>query len=803
MKKFYGMLVLFCVLISNARAEVQLLHSFEFGLEHPYSPLVQAQDGNFYGTAQFGGAGGSIGGAGVGGIFRVTPTGVISNICSFFGTNGANPTTGLLRGPGGLLYGTTPNGGANSLGTVFSVTTSGVLTVLYSFDGPHGALPQSLLTMGIDGKLYGTTPSGGANNRGTVFSITTGGSLTTLYSFTTTNASPSPALCLGPDGNFYGTTQSGPGTYNYGTIFRITPAGAFTQLVGLTNTIGTVGSTYSMPSMLVVGNVIYGTLYSGGINGFGSFYSLTTDGVFTPLLAFTSGTGGQPGGLTLGADGNFYGTGQFSGTGYGMVFEIQMTNAQHAVWGPILHLASFGNTNGATPVGGLTLGSDGKLYGVAAYGGDTDRGEFYSLPGTGGPITGLASFNNFGGVSPHTPLTLGPDGNFYGTTSAGGPGDNGTVFRISANGTFSRIAVFTNSSTSGYQPLTPLCVGPDGVLYGSTMVGGANSGGTLFSVTTNGVFKTVYNFASASSGIWPMSGLALGPDNQLYGTTETGGTNGSGTIFRYNTNGTLSVFFSFSGTNGNKPQGSLLWNRDGYCYGITYSGGAGGNGTIFRFNTSGAFNTVATFFSTNGYGPVSGLALGADGNLYGVANGNSYLYRITPGASNPITVVNNASHLSGSIQYAGFAPGPDKRLYTATANGGTFNNGSLIRMDTNGVTALVSTLSTALGTYLYAAPVFGPDGNLYGTTSAGGPGNGGTVYRYVFDRITSFQRVGTNAVITATGTTGGNYALFATTNLATGIWTNIAVSVAGNSAVTLSDTNAGKFPKRFYRTAAQ
>jgi len=99
--------------------------------------------------------------------------------------------------------------------------------------------------------------------------------------------------------------------------------------------------------------------------------------------------------------------------------------------------------------------------------------------------------------------------------------------------------------------------------------------------------------------------------------------------------------------------------------------------------------------------------------------------------------------------------------------------------------------------------VFGTDGNLYGTTSAKGPGGGGTIYRFVFDRITHIQRAGGNAIVTTTSTPGGTYALFATTNLLTGGWTNIATVTAANATSQLTDSNAGKFPQRFYRTAAQ
>ncbi len=805
MKK--SVLLLPWFLLSSLRAEVQLVHSFEFGLQYPASQLVQAADGNFYGTATDGGASATAGGAGVGGIFRVTPAGVITNIASFFGTNGANPATGLTVGPDGLLYGTTQNGGANNLGVVFNVTTGGALNLLYSFDGIHGSAPQTSLTLGSDGNFYGTTSAGGANNRGATFKITPTGALTTLFSFGMSNATPGSALCLGPDGNFYGTTENGPannnGAYNYGTVYRLTPAGGFTQLAALTNTLGIVGSAYPNPQLITVSNVMYGTLYSGSTNGFGCFYALTTNGVFSPLLAFTSGNGGWPvGGLTLGTDGNFYGAAEAGGAGYGVLFEIAQTNAIHPAWQGQL-AAIFTGTNGSSAVGGLTLGQDGKFYGVTVHGGDSGWGEFYNLPGSGGgAITGLTSFNNIGGVTPHTALTLAPDGNFYGTTYGGGPADDGIVFRVATDGTFTQVAAF--GGANGYEPNTSLCLGPDGALYGTALYGGAANGGTLYSVSLNGAMKILYAFTNGISGSWPLGGLAMGPDNRIYGTTSTGGTNGVGTIFCYNTNGTLSTLVAFNGTNGQSPQGTLAWNySDGHCYGTTYGGGAKGDGTVFRFDTNGNFNTVATFAGTNGSAPIAGLTQADDGSFYGSCYGDSYLYRINPGSNSLIAVVNNAAKLSGSVEYAGFTRGPDGGLYTVTYTGGVINGGSLLRMDTNGNIGLLSTFSSATGDYPYPAPVFGPDGYYYGTTSAGGPGGGGTIYRYVPDRITACNRMGSNVIITATGTTGGSYALYATTNLVSGSWTNIASAVANYALVTLTDTNSGKYLRRFYRTAAQ
>ena len=145
----------------------------------PFAGLMQASDGNFYGTSYYGGP--NSGGT----VFRVTAAGVYTNLYAF--TNESQgafyPYAGLVQGPDGALYGTTLRGGTKDQGVVFRITTDGTYSVLLNFAGPDGANPEGTLVVGKDGALYGTTLIGGANNRGTVYRITTTGTLSTLYSF--------------------------------------------------------------------------------------------------------------------------------------------------------------------------------------------------------------------------------------------------------------------------------------------------------------------------------------------------------------------------------------------------------------------------------------------------------------------------------------------------------------------------------------------------------------------------------------------------------------------------------------------
>lgn len=297
------------------------------------------------------------------------------------------------------------------------------------------------------------------------------------------------------------------------------------------------------------------------------------------------------------------------------------------------NIAYFDVTNGTGALSSLTQGTDGNFYGTAAAGGANGYGTVFKVTPTG-TLTALHSFcsqaNCADGYGATSPLSLGTDGNFYGTTFAGGdegscfpPNGCGTVFRITPEGVFSTLHAFTGAD--GEQPLAGLALGIDGNFYGTTEGGGTGSCfcGTVFRMTPAGVLTTLYSFDG--DGTFPSAALVQGTDGNLYGTAYEGGSNaclgGCGTVFKITTGGVFTSLHDFELTDGERPLGQLFQASNGAFYGTTWEGGAiaGGYGTIFRISASGSFATVHRFHSNDGGAgnSQSGLVQATDGNFYG------------------------------------------------------------------------------------------------------------------------------------------------------------------------------------------
>jgi uncharacterized repeat protein (TIGR03803 family) len=361
----------------------------------------------------------------------VCATGPETTIHTFSGDiDGRYPDSGLTAGPDGNFYGTTTYGGTNDLGTVYQLTPAGVKTTLYSFAGgtSDGQYPASGLELGDDGAFYVTTTAGGAFGLGTFFRITLDGKETVLYSFGGNGSGANPQGLTSHDGNFYGTTTSG-GANNLGTVYEITPAGELTVLYSFAA--GTDGNSPQAGLSNDSDGNLYGVTYYGGTNDLGTIFRISSDGTgYTILHSFAGGsTDGQYPGVKLRnvPGGVLYGSTSAGGAdNLGTIFTYDPSSGVATV----IHSFSGAPDDGNLPASRLRVGNDGNLYGVTFYGGYFNLGTFFRITPSG-TLTVLYSFaGDTDGQGPNSSLLVTSDGDFYGTTIAGGSTNNGTIYKI-------------------------------------------------------------------------------------------------------------------------------------------------------------------------------------------------------------------------------------------------------------------------------------------------------------------------------------------------------------------------------------
>jgi uncharacterized repeat protein (TIGR03803 family) len=210
-------------------------------------------------------------------------------------------------------------------------------------------------------------------------------------------------------------------------------------------------------------------------------------------------------------------------------------------------------------------------------------------------FTSLHSFDYADGANPEAGMVQGANGKFYGTTYVGGANSDGSVFSITTGGAL--LTVHSFNGADGANPEAGLILGTNGNFYGTTVNGGANGDGTVFSITASGTLTTLHNFcsqggSSCTDGSKSDAGLVQGTNGKLYGTTSGGGANGYGTVFGITAAGTLTTLHSFDGTDGSSPEAGLVQATNGKFYGTTYGGGANGYGTVFSITAGGTLTTL-------------------------------------------------------------------------------------------------------------------------------------------------------------------------------------------------------------------
>lgn len=347
------------------------------------------------------------------------------------------------------------------------------------------------------------------------------------------------------------------------------------------------GSNPNNPALLAQGldGSLYGTLQ---VNGFdGSVFSCAPDGTVADLYNFLGKPDGNnpQSGLSLGFDGNFFGTTVRGGTSdSGTVFKYR--NGVETV------LYSFTNTaDGAFPWAPPIQAPDGNIYGATFNG--VSPGRAYQINPTTGAFKVIAVLPS----QTVAPFILGTDGNLYGTTQVGGAFNRGTVFRLSTKGVLKIIHSFSTSGTDGTGPLGPVLQAADGKLYGTTSAGGTFGLGTVFVMSTSGGgYKVLHNFQNSGGvleGSNPTAGVVQGSDGFLYSVAVLGGANSLGTLFRVNTTGTnFQKLWDFTnligGQSGDTPRSTPTLHTNGIIYGTTSHGGsqAPGYGVLYSYNAN-------------------------------------------------------------------------------------------------------------------------------------------------------------------------------------------------------------------------
>lgn len=362
-------------------------------------------------------------------------------------------------------------------------------------------------------------------------------------------------------------------------------------------------------------------------------------------------------------------------------------------------LADFNYGNGGQPyLMSLVQGLDGDFYGVTPVGGaNGPYGTIFRITPQG-TLTVLHSFAGSDGAFATAGLIQTTNGTSYGTTETGGDKFSGTAFKFSPGGTLTTLHSFCAqiNCVDGEQPDAPLIQASTGSLYGTTQLGGANSHGTIFKVTRRGTVSTLYSFCALPGcvdGGGTNAPLVQATNGSLYGTSYT-------TFFKINAAGKLTTLHTFGDTEGHAIVGGLIQATDGNFYGTASSGGPTGRnaGTVFKITPRGVLTTLHSFDITDGVSPYAGLVQGPDGNFYGTtflggANSSGTLFRISP-VGDFATLYNFCAQTGcsdGSRPSGGLLLGTNGILYGSTWGGGTFNEGTIFSLDV-GLSPFVRTL---------------------------------------------------------------------------------------------------------------
>lgn len=506
---------------------------------------------------------------------------------------------------------------------------------------------------------------------------------------------PSAGLIEGGDGKLYGTTESG-GAHGCGVVFRMDrPGTGYTVLHhfgGAPNDGNGWGGAGA--ALAESGGVLYGTTHTGGSDNLGTVFKINRDG-----------------------------------TGYA-----------------VLHHFGAITNDGRSPLAGITIGSEGKLYGVTQFGVRDGGGAAVFTLNTDG--SGYTVIHDLGDHRNPLGTLVEISNRLYGTSYAGGANGKGTVFRVNKDG--SDLVVlhsFQGAPNDGSGSSAGLLVGSDGAVYGTSLFGGTADRGTVFKMNLDGSgYRVLRHFGGSGDGLYPRSSLAEHTNGKIYGTARAGGATKDGVAFRMNKDGSgYEVLHHFNPDtgDGDGPEGTLLCASDGALYGTTRAGGAQqsgsisqGAGTIFKFEPDGSgYATLRSFLYCGGDGGESGAPLlsASDGYLYSTTrSGGAYdfgvIYKVRRDGSG-YQILHQFDYYSGYDLE--LIEGSDGILYGTTRYGGGARAGTIFKLNKDGSGyTIVHRFEDIPGAVWYRAGsvMEGSDGKLYGRRVSDGISGGFTIF---------------------------------------------------------------------------
>ncbi|WP_430809534.1 MULTISPECIES: choice-of-anchor tandem repeat GloVer-containing protein [unclassified Carboxylicivirga] len=598
------------------------------------------------------------------------------------------------------LWGVTPRGGTSGNGVIFKTDGNGDnYSVMLDFpqESKDNIPRQTNFVETQDGKLYcvGGGSSYSDAKYGVIYQFDKeSGVLSVVYEFVTSEGyNPAGSLTLHSNGLIYGLTTNG-GTSNAGTIYTFNPTTKVKTDLHHLGSRSQVGSNPLTKLTYCSDAKFYGTFDYGGLNNNGTFYSFDpSNNEFTLIHAFEAATTGN------------------------------------------------------RPVQGLVNVHD-KIYGVTSSGGSNNSGTMFEYTISDGTFSIVYSFDNENGRTPYGGLTLHSNGFIYGTTQSGGYNNQGVIFMYNpVNGNYSRIYDF--SIQTGIFPQGYLLEDEDGVLWGLTTNGGEDNGVLYSYDPTSYTYKVHYDFVGHGSNNMT-SELLKASDGLIYGFRSGTGSEDRGVIYSLNpANDNYSVLANFYGKPyGKAPQGGFVQANNGLLYGVVQDGGMYSEGCIYAYNP--ALNTIDTLFhfvdDDTGMQPVGTLLQADNGKLYGVtytgkgpdANGRGVLYEYDIKSDSYRVLKSLVSNMhGGSPQSNSLIQATNGLIYGTTTSYATNSGGALFsyNIETDEITVLHEFSGGDQGSQPYGKLLQASDGKLYGTTDRGGGNNHGTLF--VFDIPTS------------------------------------------------------------------